>query len=107
VAGAPISRPGVWARPASSGGWPSFGADIATRLPKARIACNACNVDSRAKLDIDEVSRTVHRHRQQNAEETFKGSQQLWLHYGEGLDCFRRREPYTLVLALELKTGLA
>lgn len=87
--------------------WPAFAAAITAQLPQARIVYDPFHVVSHTNAAVDAVRRAEHRQRQRTGDETLKGSRQLWLYGWEGLDRTRRRELRTLLLAPELKTGLA
>jgi transposase len=87
--------------------WPAFVAAITAQLPQARIVYDPFHVVSHTNAAVDAFRRAEHRQRQRTGDETLKGSRQLWLYEWEGLDRTRRRELRTLLLAPELKTGLA
>lgn len=101
----PEQRPAVAA--VSIDMWPAFEAAIGAKLPQARIVYDPFHVVSHVNAAVDEVRRTEHRQRQGEGDETLKGSRQLWLHGFERLDRGKRRELRALLLAPELKTGLA
>jgi transposase len=101
----PEQRPAVEA--VSIDMWPAFEAAIAATLPQARIVYDPFHVVSHLNEAVDQVRRAEHRQRQRAGDATLKGSRQLWLHGFERLDRQRRRELRALLLAPELKTGLA
>ena len=87
--------------------WPAFENAIGAKLPQARIVYDPFHVVSQANQALDQVRRAEHRHRRHDGDETLKGTRQLWLHGFERLDRKRRRQLRELLLAPELKTGLA
>jgi len=84
-----------------------YKAAIETKLPQARIVYDPFHVVSHANEAVDQVRRQEHRQLQHRGDETLKGSRSLWLRGFERLDRKSRRELRALLLAPELKTGLA
>lgn len=87
--------------------WPAYEAAAAAKLPQARVVYDPFHVVSHANEAVDQVRRKEHRHLRQQGDETLTGTRQLWLYGFERLDRKRRRELRELLLAPELKTGLA
>jgi len=87
--------------------WPAFEAAITTKLPQAHIVYDPFHVVSHANHAVDQVRRAEHRQRQGDGDETLTGSRQLWLYGFERLDPDQRRALQALLVAPELRTGLA
>lgn len=87
--------------------WPAFEAAAGAKLPDATIVYDPLHVVSHANEAVAQVRRAEHRQRRGQGDETLTGTHQLWLHGFENLDRRRRRELRALLLAPELKTGLA
>jgi transposase len=87
--------------------WTPFESAIGAKLPQARIVYDPFHVVSHANEAVDQVRRQEHRQFQRQGDETLKGSRSLWLRGFERLDRKKRRELRALLLAPELKTGLA
>jgi transposase len=87
--------------------WPAFEAAIGVKLPQAHIVYDPFHVVSHANQALDQVRRAEHRQRAHEGDATLSGSRQLWLHGFERLERRKQRELRALLLAPELKTGLA
>jgi transposase len=87
--------------------WPAFENAAGTKLPDATIVYDPFHVVSHANEAVDRVRRAEHHARRRIGDETLTGTRQLWLYGFERLDRRRRRELRALLLAPELRTGLA